>query len=333
MRLRLRRPAAKSRALLLLALSACTAQSATIPSSTATKAQARAAARSSGVRSFTYAQCNAASRLLYVTHAGSNSLDVYKNPQAPLPIGPLLSVGASAGLNQPMGVYAQTASTGVIAVANYGAQTVLLFKRCPTAAGATLTDAPYSPIDVAIVGSTVYVSNQTPPSVTIFPNLSNPYTTVLTDPNAANGGGVTVDNLGNCFWSFGDSSNNGYVDEFPGCTMPGFTLPLKVALNYPNTIRMWETGTAHRLIFEDAVTGMVYSFTGPTYNAQSAGSPFALTGTPAATMALRNNKLRLYVGDASGAVQRHVYPSNSPTLTWLSVAPAVTGVGVWPPPP
>ena len=284
------------------------------------------------------AVCNNQPNLLYVSQSFANTVNIYNNPAAPGNPAPLYTITASQGLNSPRGMIAQ-AGTTILYVANYGAQNVLLFKKCGTGPGATLIDAPFNPIDVAVTSGSsgaVYVSNFTAPSVTVFPLPSANYVSALTltDPNARSGMGITVDKFGDCFWSFLDNTGQGRVDRFVGCVMPGVTIALftpitgapgGVQLDFPN----------NRLLLDGPNANRTYRIPSPW-----TGSPFLFpqaTGAQPAFLSLRGNEGRLYVADpGNAAVQRYTYPGavlQVPLTNGLTSTGGVNGVAVFPPAP
>lgn len=279
--------------------------------------------------------CNSAPNLLYVSQTLANTVNIYNSPPGNANPPPLYTINASQGLSSPQGMISDIATT-ILYVANYGAQNVLLFKKCGTGPGATLIDAPFNPTDVAISpGSSgaVYVSNDSPANVTVFPIGSPNYVPALTltDPNASNGVGITIDRFGNCFWSFMDSSGQGQVDRFVNCTMPGVTIALftpivgppgGVQLDFPANRLLVNYRGANR-------THRVASpWTGPGFLFPQ------VTGAYPYFLSLRTNETRLYVADSrNGAVQRYIYPSGTlqlPLTNGLTVAGFVSGVAVYP---
>lgn len=284
------------------------------------------------------AVCNNQPNLLYVSQFNANTVNIYNNPATSPNNPPIATITPGQGLNNPAGMIVDPVTT-ILYVANFSAQNVLLFKKCGTGPGATLFDAPFNPIDVAISSGSsgaVYVSNFTAPSVTVFPLPNSNYTPslTLTDPNARSGMGITIDKFGDCFWSFVDNSGQGRVDRFKGCLMPAIPIALftpvngppgGVQLDFPN----------NRLLLNDQIANRTYRIPSPW-----TGSPFLFpqaTGAQPLFLALRNNESRLYVADgANGAVQRYKYPSavmQGPLTNGLTAAGGVMGVTVFPPAP
>jgi hypothetical protein len=277
--------------------------------------------------------CNAAPALLYASITNLNVVNIYPNPQNTGNPAPVATISPSQGLLNPEGM---TVHGSVLYVANSAGQNVLLFKKCGSGPGASLVDAPYTPVDVAVSSNTtVYVSNSssTVANVTVFPtgNLNYNPSLTLTDPNARSAAGITIDKFGNCFWDFIDTSGAGQVEEFPGCTMPGTVLSLFTPVRNPIGNQMdWPS---NHLVVNDAGVSMTYRIASPY-----TGPPFAfgLPGFPE-YLALRQNEARLYVADAkNGVVQRYKYPSGvaqPPITNGLSPSNPPIGVAVWPPAP
>jgi hypothetical protein len=279
--------------------------------------------------------CNSLPNLLHVSQFVANTIKIYPNVLGNANPAPVATITASQGLNGPAGMIVDPPGS-ILYVANFGAQNVLLFKKCGTGPGFTLNDSPFNPIDVAVANSStgmVYVSNFTSPSVTVFVGGSANYTPslTLTDPNARSGAGITIDSGGNCFWAFQDNSGQGRVDEFVNCVMPGVTLALNPTIKRAAGIQM--DFPANRMLLDDALAPRTYRIP-PPYT----GVPFIFPGPTVRPLflSLRNNETRLYVADANGRVRRYFYPGGGqmvPLTNGLSSAGKVTGVSVWPPAP
>lgn len=279
--------------------------------------------------------CNALPNILHVSQMAANTVNIYPNVLGNANPAPVFTITASQGLNGPAGMIVSPVSS-VLYVANFNAQNVLLFKKCGTGPGAVLNDSPNNPIDVAASNSStgnVYVSNFTPPSVTVFVGGNLNYTPSLTlsDTTAKSGAGITIDSSGNCFWSFQDFSGAGRVDEFVNCVMPGTLVGLTTPIQLAAGIQMDFPG--NRMLLDDTLAPRTYRFP-PPYT----GAPFSFLGPTNRPifLTLRNNETRLYVADRSGRVRRYLYPAGGqmvPLTNGLTAAGKVTGVSVWPPAP
>ncbi len=116
----------------------------------------------------------------------------------------LAQLTGSDGMNQPQGN--KTDSSGNWYIANTGDANVLEYSADGSTLEATLDDTGWYPVDVAIHGNQVAVSNLaalsfTPGILNIYTGGSTKASYFLSDPLAMDGAGTAYDSKGKCYWS------------------------------------------------------------------------------------------------------------------------------------
>jgi DNA-binding beta-propeller fold protein YncE len=172
---------------------------------------------------------------MYTAQLYGEDLGVYRRKGLSLSFHETLSNGVSA----PQGTDATI--DGWWYVANGGRSNVLVYRstnKGPTGPVATLDDFGEFPANVDVTPSRrlVAVSNYKTMSggagsVTVYRDRqAEPSRTLTYGNDPIEGSGVTIDHLGNCYWSFNDpNTDTGSIVEFAHCSGKGHVVVPKIA--------------------------------------------------------------------------------------------------------
>ena len=146
------------------------------------------------------------------------------------PEGSNVVAGTIGGLTGPQGLAVGAGLNTDVYIANTGANNVLVYPINSSTLKATLNDAGYYPVDIAVAKSgTVFVANifdtsGNPGNVTVFKPGGTTIARKIKDPNFYEVISDTIDELNDLVVCYNDRSGVGACDEFPGGKGPGTTI-------------------------------------------------------------------------------------------------------------